>query len=358
MDFNFFRSMMEWGETSHHLNETPTGADCLILPALNVDLQVNIPLAVLGISIDSLVIHVWNGETTFQPTTYLFKAMAVGDILSRLMFSFSMIGLEKDAELHWLIYDHWFLQHSELAGMYCIIMLLALVRYMTISYNVDNRCQPLSRGRMRLAIGLIYSGYLTLASLLNLSRHALPKGPTLEVMTGLYAAAVYVTIFAQIFMMMLLLYKIRFPLAGTLAIGPEPLSSRLRTSCRRPARPTARQTAAFNRIASRKLEYTVLVICLNSLVMGPGLGFFLFSVHVHVVDSEQMNECLARVWFYALFQLACSWNIIFYVMFLNKFRHLFFKRCPRCVTYFFDSSDFSETVLPSSYVDHTVSAPS
>jgi hypothetical protein len=90
MEFIHVRALQEWsGDVNKTNNDgvlNNTRDDCSRERDLLIETRVNLPLAVVGIVINCVVIYVWNAETTFQPTTYLFKAMAVADSLSRFFY--------------------------------------------------------------------------------------------------------------------------------------------------------------------------------------------------------------------------------------------------------------------------------
>jgi hypothetical protein len=369
MEFSLVRALQEWkgnvNKTNNDgaLNDTWICA-CGTKAALSIELRVTIPLHVIGIVINCVVIYVWNGETTFQPTTYLFKAMAVADNLARLLSFVLLRNVKLDTKnkmLHDFIDD---IYEGFIRAMYCIIMLVALVRYMTISCEGPTCCLLLSRHGMRLAVGLVFSAYITISVLISFTRAALDNMVSENVnATALWLAML--PILAQVVLMILILCKISRPLNCLTMIIAKTLclAAVLRSLCRcltsqttprhdSPKNtdgpgtmhevPAARQPPS-NRIASRKLEYTVLVICLNSLVIGPVLGI---TLGITLNDSV---SCVSYAWVDALFLMARSWNIVFYVLFLHKFRQLFIKRCPRlAVCFYAKSSDFHETVLSSS----------
>ena len=109
----------------------------------------NIPTSVLGTVGNILVLWVWSSEFAYHPTFYLFKALAVSDILSLVFFVINECVSRSELFLRIVLLPGMVRGNRKIGVL--ITMLLSVVRVIKVFFPLRSE-QLLSRVRMKVVL--------------------------------------------------------------------------------------------------------------------------------------------------------------------------------------------------------------
>jgi hypothetical protein len=338
--------------TDAQLVQMGVGCSWISILTVKVISWVNIQLCVIGLVINCVVVWVWNSETSYHPTTFFFKALAVTDNIARVwllvrvfLVKFKVTGVWQDL-VSGLVYGH------ACASMY-LIMMLALVRFLFMFTTLETYRRLVTPSRVRWSLACIVPANNALE--MGMRAHGWCNGwyewqhSTLLAVLRVLIVSVPVTL--QVVMMLMILARVYHPvwsasvsvsvLKMDLASSPHPSPRTLRKPCT-PGLDLARSTAGLaassssrqscfsdkvRKVALRKFRqvtFTVLVMCLNAIIMGPASALALrpFSTDSSLHQYRPLAVSLVTM----VYLVTSSFNMLFYVAFLHRFRRLLKKK--------------------------------
>ena len=264
------------------------------------------PLCVLGSLGNVVVLWVWSAESAYHPTTYLFKALAVSDILALV----SLIIVHLVPGLFFKSTLFYGLAHGNRKVGVQITMLLAVVRVIRVFLPLRSD-QLLSSTRIKVVL----AGF----TLWSLSEQMLEN--YLRVSNSVFYSKVdrfagdILSLIVPSALQIICMTAVTWRLWRSVRVG---------SSSHRPAGSLGHET-----LKAQQLVYSVFVICVFTFI-AYFVGYSVITFVVKCQSKEDKTILPNRLIFYISFSLACvinsSVNIIIYYFFIGKFKLLLFKK--------------------------------
>ena len=289
----------------------PWDADITVCVNHAIAYFVHIPLCVLGTSANIVVMWAWSSEREYYPTTYLFKAQALADCLFMIMYILwrSVSGT--------FVRDILFLSATTAMGKMAvqITMLLAVVRLISVFFPFRSE-RLLSHLRIKLVLAGFGVWDFTLSHYAHYLRITGSKTyqPVSQIGGNLFSvfipAVIQITVMAGVVWKVCRMFRI------------DPSQSR-----------QGAESFQQDEWKPRRLLYTVLSMCVSTFiahVVGKCIIFFLTFDRLHRNASLQTNRLVVYASVSILIIINSSINIVFYSLFVTRFKVLLFKKLRKC----------------------------
>ena len=289
----------------------PWDADIAVCVNHAIAYFVHIPLCVLGTSANIVVMWVWSSEREYYPTTYLFKAQALADCLFMIMYILwrSVSGT--------FVRDILFLSATTAMGKMAvqITMLLAVVRLISVFFPFRSE-RLLSHLRIKLVLAGFGVWDFTLSHYAHYLRITGSKTyqPVSQIGGNLFSvfipAVIQITVMAGVVWKVCRMFRI------------DPSQSR-----------QGAESFQQDEWKPRRLLYTVLSMCVSTFiahVVGRCIIFFLTFDRLHRNASLQTHRLVVYASVSILIIINSSINIVFYSLFVTRFKVLLFKKLRKC----------------------------
>ena len=272
---------------------------------------VHVPLCVLGTSANIVVMWVWSSEREYYPTTYLFKAQALADCL------FMITYILWQAVSGTFVRDILFLSATTAMGEMGvqITMLLAVVRLINLFFPFQFE-RLLSRLRLKLVLGGFAVWDITLSHYAHYLRITGSKNYRLVNMIGGELVSVFIPAVIQISVVAVVVWK------AWRMFRIEPSQSR-----------QGAEPFQQDQWKARRLLYTVLSMCVSTFiahVVGKFIILILTSERLHMNVHLQSHRLVVYASVSILVFIDTSINIVFYSLFVTRFKVLLIKKLRKC----------------------------
>lgn len=281
-------------------------ADIAVCVGQGISFLVHFPVSVLGILANIVVMWAWSSEIGYHPSTYLFKAQALVDTISMTTY------LIKQSIKGTFVSDILFFSLANATGKMGvqITMVLAAVRVIKVFFPFRSE-KLLSRFRIKLVlagIAVLNFSFVYLANYLRIveSRYYLPVSQYLG-----SAFSILIPAMIQLIFMAVVTWKVW----RTFRIEPSP------TQCAVPFQQEKQKT--------RRLVYTVLSMCVLTFIadfFGRCFILFIESRSIRINRPLQPYRLAIYASLGIFGTLNTSVNIVFYYLFITKFKILLHKR--------------------------------
>ena len=289
----------------------PWDADIAVCVNHAIAYFVHLPLCVLGTSANIVVMWVWSSEREYYPTTYLFKAQALADCLFMIMYILwrSVSGI--------FVRDSLFLSATTAMGKMAvqITMLLAVFRLISVFFPFRSE-RLLSRLRIKLVLAGFavwdftlshYAHYLRITGSKTYQPVSLIGGNLFSVFIP---AVIGMTVVAVVVWKVWRMFRI------------DPSQSR-----------QGAESFQQDEWKPRRLLYTVLSMCVSTFiahVVGECNLLILTSERLHRNASLRSHRLVVYASVSIVVFINSSINIVFYSLFVTRFKVLLFKKLRKC----------------------------
>ena len=289
----------------------PWDADIAVCVNHAITYFVHLPLCVLGTSANIVVMWVWSSEREYYPTTYLFKAQALADCLFMIMYIFWQ------AVSGTFVKDILFLSATMSMGEMGvhITMLLAVVRLINVFFPFRSE-RLLSRLRIKLVLAGFAVWDFTLSHYAHYLRITGSKSYLTVSLIGVNLFSVFIPAVIGMTVVAVVVWKV------WRMFRIEPSQSRQGT-----------ESFQQDEWKPRRLLYAVLSMCVSTFTahaVGRCIIFFLTFERLHRNASLQSHRLVVYASVSILIFINSSINIVFYSLFITRFKVLLFKKLRKC----------------------------